>query len=77
MLTQLYAFALQKSLQLFTVKGSFYYGAAGFGGVGGCGMFLGGAQLVAKVAIIAASNSMPVNFFFIAVCFTVIIQVGC
>jgi len=73
MLTQLDAFVLQKSLQLFTVKGFFYYGAAGCGGFGGCGIFFGGAQLVAKVAIIAASNSIPVNFFFIVVCFIDII----
>ena len=50
------------------VKGFYNYGAAGFGGGGGCGMFFGGAQLVAKVAAITASNSMPVNLFFIVVC---------
>lgn len=50
------------------VKGFYCYAAAGFGGGGGCGMLRGGAQLVANVAIVTASNNMPVNLFFIVVC---------
>ena len=61
----------KKAFNFLQLKAFCYYGAAGFGGDGGCGIFFGGAQLVAKVATIAASNSMPVNFFFIVVCFTV------
>jgi hypothetical protein len=47
----------------------FVYGAAGFGGAGGCGILRGGAQLVANVATIAMSNSTPVILLFIVMLF--------